>query len=351
MVYPREMHANRVLLGLAVSGAFASGALLEACGGDDATIAPTKDAASDSTIDAASGDSANAEVEAPDSGPPCAPPSDATKSSLCVRVAPEAIHFISDMNLDGKGLMVIDVHAAANPDAPDGAPRPALQTAVLPAQDGGLDAGELDLSAPVPEVRFDGLPATVYPRVIFVDSRIQPKPGAGWWIGGYDLANGVAKAPLKPVTLMPGSGTTITIDLLALRRLFVTLTLGTQPIGNAMGPAIFGVTPDQTFTAAPKVFGLGGSPCANVSDGGALLAGFVLGKGPYYVFALLDDFDAGGFLAPGALTSLSIAEGGAQNPAPTLLNYVPTAYVVSHSVPLGTAVPKPEAGIDSISCP
>src|SRR5262252_2520161 len=148
------------------------------CGGDD-NVRFGGDASADATLDAPGGADAGSDARdaSPpfDAGPPCAPPTDKTKSALCVVVAPEAIAFLSDPNFDGKGLLAVDVHDAPNPDAPDGAPLPSLQTTILP----GLDAGELDLSAPIPVVRFDGLPPTVYPRAIFVDSRLGPKPNAG----------------------------------------------------------------------------------------------------------------------------------------------------------------------------
>src|SRR5262249_47352989 len=159
------------------------------------------------------------------------PPSDPTKASLCVYVSPEAITFLSDPSFDGKGVLGVDVHDSPSPEEPDGAPLPALGAVFLP----GPDAGELDLSAPVPMVRFDGLPAGwVSPRAVFVASRVAPKPNAGWWLGGYDLSKGLGASPLlNPVTMVAGAGKSITIDLTALRRLTVTLTRTAPPLGNA----------------------------------------------------------------------------------------------------------------------
>ena len=335
-----------------------AGVVVAGCGGSDATSAPS-DASTDSSAtgdgttgqDSASGDGGIA--DASDAGPPCAPPADPTKSSLCIRIAPEAIQFLAnDPSLDGKGFMVVDVHDVANPDQPDGAPIPPLQQRILPG-DGGADAGELDLSAAVPTIRFDGLSSTVYPRVVFVDARGSTKVGAGWWLGGYDFTNGFQKpALLTPVTLTPGVGTTITIDLTALRRLHVTLTRSATPIGNAMGPASVVATPDLVPVAGSKLFGVGANPCAKVN--GALTAevnGFVLGKGPYYALAQLDDFGTGGFFAPGSLISLEIADGGVRNPASSQLTYAANAYVVAHTVDLDLTVPKPDAGVDTVVCP
>ena len=294
-----RMRTTRGLLLLGCLGVGAFGATVQACGSDSSNATP-HDASADSPSDAAPDDSAPADAS-PE--PHCLGPSNSSKSSLCVRVAPEAIQFLANNpDLDGKGILAFDIHDAPNPDAPDGAPLPALQAVILP----GLDAGEVDISLGVPAIRFDGLPTTVYPRVIFVDARNTPRPTAGWWFGGYDLANGLAGTILlKPVTLTPGQGTTITLDLTALRRLSVTISSTATPIGNGMGAASVLVVPDVSPSATSKIFGSGASACAKVNGGAtSVVGGFVMGKGPYYTVAQLDDFGAGGVLPPGALSSL-----------------------------------------------
>ncbi len=344
---------RRALFALVCLGTGAAGVAVQACGGDDTVIAGGGDGSADGSLaDVQAGDVLTTD-SAVDSGVPCAPPTDSTKSSLCINVSPEAIQFLANADFDGKGFMVIDVHDVANPDAPDGAPLPALHTATFPSLDAGPDAGEFDLATPVPTVRFDGLPATVYPRVVFVDARGTFKPQAGWWLGGYDLTNGLGQtALLKPIALTAGQGTTITIDLSALRRLHITITRSATPVGNAMGPASVVAVPDQMPGMNTKILGLAFNPCANVSGTRAAeVNGFVLGKGPYYAFAQLDDYDAGGFLRPGTLTSVVAIDGGIQNPAGSQLNYAANAYVVSQTVDLVTAVPKPDAGTDTIVCP
>ncbi len=186
--------------------------------------------------DAAAEDSADVAAEA-NAPMTCAPPTDVTKAALCIIVSPEAIAFVAaDPSFDGKGLLAVDVHDTANPDGPDGGSLPALQGMTFPSGDAG--GAETDLSSPLPQVRFDGLPpGVVYPRVVFVDSRNTDKVGAGWWLGGYDLANCLKKPTLlSSVTLAPGVATTITIELTALRALGVTLTRSVTPIGNAEGP-------------------------------------------------------------------------------------------------------------------
>ncbi len=329
-------------------------------GGDDATsdsTTPPSEAGPDTSGD---GDaSSDAPLEA-DTAPPCAPPADPSKAALCISFTHDALAFIAaDPNFDGKGLLAVDVHDTANPDAPDGGSLPALTGAVFPslaALDGG-DAGEIDLASPLPAVRFDGLPAgVVYPRAIFLDSRDRQKVGAGWWLGGYDLTSGLrTPALLRPVALSAGAGTSVTIDLTALRALGVTLTRSVTPIGNGQGPATVIVSQTTTPGDASTFFGLATAPCANLAaaDASVTATGFVFGAGPYYAIGILDDFtaDAAPALPPGALTSLSLVDGSLSSPPSAQLQYAASAYVVQKSLDLGFAVPSPEAGPDPVTCP
>ena len=78
----------------------------------------------------------------------------------------------------------------------------------------------------------------------------------------------------------------------------------------------------------------------------------MLGKGPYYATAILDDFGAGTFLAPGSLTSLELKDGGGlQNPPGALMSYPPTAYLIARTIDLDLTVPKPNPGADPVACP
>jgi hypothetical protein len=305
--------------------------------------------------DAAAEDSADVAAEA-NAPMTCAPPTDVTKAALCIIVSPEAIAFVAaDPSFDGKGLLAVDVHDTANPDGPDGGSLPALQGMTFPSGDAG--GAETDLSSPLPQVRFDGLPpGVVYPRVVFVDSRNTDKVGAGWWLGGYDLANGLKKPTLlSSVTLAPGVATTITIELTALRALGVTLTRSVTPIGNAEGPAVVVVTADSTPNDASALFGAATGPCANLAaaDASAAANGFVFGTGPYYAVGVLDDFeaDASVSLPPGALSSLAMIDGSLASPPSARLEYAPRAYVVQKTLDLDLSMPMPDAGADPVSCP
>jgi hypothetical protein len=326
------------------------GAGTDSSGGDGSAfeaMAPPPDAAAEDSAEVA------AEASAPVT---CAPPADGTKAALCIIVSPEAIAFVAaDPSFDGKGLLAVDVHDTANPDGPDGGSIPALQGMTFPSGDAG--GAEIDLSSPLPQVRFDGLPpGVVYPRVVFVDSRNTDKVGAGWWLGGYDLAGGLKKPTLlSSVTLAPGVGTTITIELTALRALGVTLTRSVTPIGNAQGSAVVVVTPDPTPNDASALFGAATAPCANLAaaDASAAANGFVFGAGPYYAVGVLDDFeaDASISLPPGALTSLAMIDGSLASPPSTRLEYAPRAYVIQKTIDLDLSVPMPDAGTDPVTCP
>ena len=342
---------KRFLIAFICIGSGAALAAVEGCGSDDATLFPT-DAASDSPVvgDVDLPDSGDA-APIVDAGIPCAPPSDPQKSSICIVVTPEAIQFLNgDPDLDGKGFGVIEVQSGPNPDLPDGGQVTPLGTSTF----GVGDAGEFDLASPIPMVRFDGLPAKVYPRVLFVDVKAPGKqPGPGWWIGGYDLSKGFVQPQLlMPVTLQPGKGTTVTVDLVALRKWNVTVTRSATPVGNAMGVANVLAMTDKVPTSTSSLFGVATNQCANVSGNKKALAnGFVIGKGPYYAVALLDDYGTGSFLAPGSLTSLEVADGGLQNPAAAQMVYPATAYLIARTVDLGLVVPKPSPGVDSVACP
>jgi len=331
------------------------GSIDEAGHGGDAVfdaVATPPEASREGSADAAAADVAS---EA-DAAAACAAPTDATKAALCIIFSREAVGFVAaDPSFDGKGLLAVDVHDQANPDGPDGGSLPALQGTTFPSADGG--GGEIDLSSPLPQVRFDGLPpGVVYPRAIFVDSRDTHKVGAGWWLGGYDLANGLkTPALLRPVTLAAGVGTAIAIQLTALRALGVTLTRSAAPIGNAQGPAIVAVTSDSTPSDASALFGAATNPCANLAaaDASAIANGFVFGSGPYYALGVLDDFqvDASLSLPPGALSSLAMVDGAVVSPPSARFQYAPGAYVVQKTLDLGFVVPMPAAAADPVSCP
>ena len=290
--------------------------------------------------------------EASTGTPPCAAPADPTKAALCITMTPEAIAYTSDPDFDGKGYLVAQVFGASLPDDPDGGEVPALAAQTF----GAPDAGTVDLSQPLPTIRFDGLPATVYPRVVFVDGpTLSGSIGAGTWLAGYDLGQGLGgQPPLVAQTLVAGTGTSITMKLSALRELVVTMQRTVAPAGNGEGAATFVATTDQVPASGSPLFGIGENPCARVDGNNmAQVTGFVIGAGPYYVAGVLDDFglaDGGVALPPGALVSLQSENGGLQIPAAGQLTYPPTTYRVSQTISLDLVLPGAPTA-DGVSCP
>jgi hypothetical protein len=283
---------------------------------------------------------------------PCSPPADPSKAALCITVAPEPMSFTSNPDFDGKGYLVAQVFDTSLPDYPDGGEEPALAAQTF----GEPDAGTVDLSQPLPAIRFDGLPATVYPRVVFVDGpTLSGSIGAGTWLAGYDLGNGLGgQPPLVAQQLVAGTGTSVTMKLSALRQLVVTMTRTVPPAGNGEGPATFVATTVQGPASGSPLFGVGQNPCARVDGTNvALVSGFVIGTGPYYVAGVLDDFgtgDGGVDLPPGSLVSLQLANGGLQIPAADQLTYPATAYQITQTIALDLVMPGAPA-TDPVSVP
>ena len=359
----------RALVTLVCVGSTACGLFLAACGG--ATTSNL--AGSDSGTDASSGDTGGVGLDSSqgsdgnqgggdaadsgsssEAGPPCAPPADPTKSALCLTLVPESIAFTSDPSFDGKGWLIAQIFDSTLPDYPDGGQKPDLASAELPP--GLPDGGTIDISQPIPVLRFDGLPSTVYVRAVFFDNPNPPTPvGAGTWLAGYDLQNGIhSQLALVNQALTPGSGTSISLPLTALRQMVVTLDRAVTPAGNGEGPAEVVATPDQSPSSGSPIFGLGTSPCSRVDGTNtAQVSGLVIGKGPYWVAADLDDFglsDGGAGLPPGSLTSLDFVDGGYLLPAANQLTYAANAYQVALTVSLNVVVPGAPS-TDTVTCP
>jgi hypothetical protein len=262
-----------------------------------------------------------------------------------VTLTAEAVDFLQgDPRFDGKGLLVVTVHGKP---MPDGGPGLVPSTVV---QDGGA----VDLSAPLPEVRIDGLPpTTVYPQAVFIDdpdAGLTPRPG--WWLGGYDFSRGLQDAPLKAITLHAGESASVSMDLRALRALLLRVSAAVPPAGNGQGPMNVLILEGQTVgnDAGNRAWGFGTAACANcVADGGPNALAFFVGSGPYYTLPVLDDFNLGGNFPPGAMTSLDV-DAGLVVPVANRFN-AGSAYVLSQSVRLNYVNAAPDGGVDEASCP
>lgn len=323
-------------------GAGAASCMFLACGGDDVSIAPpdgsTTDGAADGTMnnDGAPPDQNVGDTSKP---PTCAAPTDPSKAAVCITMTPEAIDFIkSDIRFDGQGVIFVGMYSDAHPPNDGGADIAPPQ--ILPAQDGGL--AQLDLSSPIPVVRFDNLPTgAAYPRAFFFDDLAAiGKVAPGTWIGGYDLTNGLSDAGLNVVTLTAGVGVPVAMDLRALRGLVVQATLDNNlmPIGNGAGPGSVLVTDSPNFGTA-KLWGFGQTPCANLeADGGATMGALFIGGGPRYAIPAVDDLGGGGSFPPGTITTVTFVDGGPQA-TPTDQFDAGNAYIVQKPITMDYVSP------------
>ncbi len=247
-----------------------------------------------------------------DASTPCPAPADPTKSAICIELEPETISFdTQDPDLDGLGVLVVEVFDAPDPELPDGGSIAPLHQVTF-----GADGGQLDISTTIPPQRFDDLPSTVYVRATFVDASSSdsfPRPGV--WLGGVDLNQGLERdARLLAVNLVRAEGRTVTVPLRALRRLEVEVSLGAGvvPVDDAQGPGSFLALSAAAPISGQVAFGVGESDCVDVSGGRTdVISGVVIGEGPYFLFSALDDFRIGGLPAPGAIVTLDLDDAGA----------------------------------------
>jgi hypothetical protein len=324
-------------------------------GGLDATMTMTEAGGAEAQSPAEAG-SGGSTADAGDAGTPaCAGPVVPSNAVVCVNISPEAIAFIdSDPRFDGKGLMNVSIFSNAYP-ATDASLAPAVN---LPAGAGVGDAGPVlvDLSQPVPVVRFEVAATTAFVRAYFVDppdASAGPQPGL--WIGGLDLSHGIDNAPLLPISLTAGAATNVTVDLVALRALTLSVSRdpSVTPAGNGEGPLKAIVVNSTVLSdAGTYLFGAAQVPCANLSgDASVPVPGWVVGDGPYWTVAILDEFDAGGTFPAGGLFSLQV-DGGFFIPSIDELSYAANAYQATGSATLTYLNPwDGGAEADTVSCP
>lgn len=289
----------------------------------------------------------------PDPPQVCPPPMDPTKAALCLVLEPEPISFVAnDPKLDGEGLLIVQVF-----DKPVPGNGAALDEKLSPPQPpGGAPATKPLAELTAAPIRFESLPTTVYPRAIFVDDVAGARADAllpGTWLGGIDVSDGIRDdMPLEKVTLEAGKGTTIKMSLTALRKLTVTVSRTAIPAGNAQGPLTVVALGAQKLDQAAKNFGFGEAACADVSGAKtASVEGVVVGKGPYWVTGILDDFGLGTDTPAGGLASINLAGMGLEVPNENRLSYAPDDYAVAISIRLNQVIPRQGGGADTVSCP
>jgi len=268
--------------------------------------------------------SAGSAGDAGDAAPPvnpCPDPEELTDANadnakVCLKLVPETITFISaDPRLDGNGTLIVQFFDSAKP-AP-GAPALAAIQYPPPSNPPAVPPATVPIAQLPPIIPFEGLPETVYMRVLFVDNAtwFQAPTSLTWgmFIGGFDLTQGVfpPPPPLRPITLTKGKGTLLSTNLRALRRVTIgslELAAGTTPKDDGQGPISIGAFNVAAPSGAPV---LGGArlPCTNLQAAPVtnatsfLFTSFGQG-GDFWIGAQLDDFNQLGNAQPGTIASL-----------------------------------------------
>lgn len=247
---------------------------------------------------------------------PCAPPTNAKNTALCVTFAPEAITARTEPALDKRGVLVVQVFDTATPPEKN-ADLVALVSKVLPAD--AAMGGEISVDA-LPTVRLEGaFPATSYVRVFFIDNpRVFAAGGGidyGVWLGGVNLADGVKKdEALSPVSLTTGAGNALDVSLTAFRRLDVVASASVKPVGDGQGTLTVTMVNNPDPSKNPAAFGSAIKRCADVAMGAVDFSGFFFGKGPYWAAGVLNDLGKPGDLPVGALATLDLTAAGPRIP-------------------------------------
>jgi hypothetical protein len=288
----------------------------------------------------------------------CAPPGDPARAALCLTLELEPIQFESDLRLDGRGVLIVQLYDTPAPDNPDGGPdtTPVSEQIYPPQPDAGMPAETMITE--VPPLRFVNVPTTVYVRAIFVDNFetfILNRTTWGTWLGGYNFFAGlVENIPIQPVQIPAGTGRALRLPMVALRRLRTTVTLasGVTPLDDGEGPASVLAVRSATPRENEPIYGVGSTPCVRVASGSTpTLEAILVGSGTFYLAAGVDDYALGGNLPRGGLVSLDVNGSMFSLPAASRVDVAQNAYTVNHTVPLNFLVPLGDAGTPpSFSC-
>jgi hypothetical protein len=255
---------------------------------------------------------------------PCPDPAELTdgnpnNAKVCLTFAPETMALsTTETTLDGKGVLLIQFYDT-DTLTPTTVPLKAIQYPPPPAT--VLTANESVYS--LPQIDVEGLPETVYMRVLFVDNQGFFVPAVktltwGMFIGGLDLSAGVLPPPkLRKLTLTNDKGTLHPTTLTALRRISTTVELGTLDTAHGsdaikddgQGPISVGCF-DVSAPSNQPVRGGVALPCTNINAGPKAANAFTYGSGDRWVGAQLDDFNQGGTAKPGNIASLGGGTGG-----------------------------------------
>jgi hypothetical protein len=274
----------------------------------------------------------------------CAGPSDPTRSSVCVTLAPEAITLRpDDPQLDGKGVLYLAAYDTPQPDGQNGSPDAVpVGIAIYPP-----DGQSLVSVNELPTVRLDNLPPKIHLRALFFDNAealANKEISWGVWLGNLDLSTGFTNDPkqLPGLDLAPGAGVPVSIPLLALRRFDVTVSVGAgvKPLDDAQGPLAWITTRQSTIIDNLPFFGVSPTTCTKLGAGTAVVSGFVAGPGDHYVLAHLDDFGQKAY-DPGTLTNLTVVGDAYAIPEVNRVTVGATDYRASHDLALSAVIPVP----------
>ncbi len=251
--------------------------------------------------------------------PPCEPPEDPARAAICIALDPEPLTPEVDPDFDLTGDLVVEAFDRPDPTNPDG-------TALTPIA-AFTNPGPVRLHEPVPMIRLDDLPSTIYLRLVFRDGP-SASLAPGVWLGGHEAAELLAPRPrLRAQNLSLGTGKSVSVPLVAVRELTVEVSIDGALVAadDGEGPTVFRAYADP---AGDVMVGRGASPCLAPRVDGAI-RGLVIGGGNRFLEVVLDDFGlgVGAGTPPGALHAS--ADGGTRRRAFS----VPQA-AYRHRVPL-----------------
>ena len=303
------------------SGAAGSGGASGASGGNGGGKDAGSGGASKAGASAADAGTPMHDGGAPDANldgsktPACGAPADAGAAKLCLTWDPEPITATADPRLDLKGTLIVQ---AFDTDDPSPTTVPLFNTMYPPLQGGQPQDADL---ATLPEIDVDGLPETVYLRVLFVDNKMwfanQATLTYGMFVGGFDLNFGVFPPPkLRPVTLTAGAGTSLSVNLTALREFTTKVSLMDglslpSPL-DGQGPISVGAFSNPAPSMLPVLGGVQ-IPCTDLTKGPVDAVGFLYstpdtkaaaGGDDFWLVGQLDDLNQGGLSKPGSIVSL-----------------------------------------------
>ena len=250
---------------------------------------------------------------------PCPDPREPGLASACITLDPEAVATMeSDPELDGVGVLLVEIYDTPDITAAD-------PIATLRKTEGLEELEEFDIGN-LPFISLDRLPGTIYARAGFFDNPnelgFDSIKRGGAWIGGAD--NPSDPSLLRPIELKVDAGTSVTLPMVAARRLNVTVSVAEDATPSDGAEGLVAWTAYSSERPAPGAIpsGEGRRLCADLSGGPTVVTGHVFGPGPHYVVATLDDYglgldNAGLGNVPGSLVSgmPAKAEPSAMGPA------------------------------------